>query len=68
LIKISNQSTEILGNYAEYRIHKFHLNNKLLHRRLVPNSISNRYATPYYTKTHSNTAKNDLLGFLEFLY
>jgi len=48
LIKISNQSAKILGNYAKCWIHRFNSNKKLLHTRLVP-------------------AKNDLLGFLEFL-
>jgi len=67
LIKISNQSAEILGNYAKCKIRKFHLNNKLLHTRLVPKSISNRYALSDYTETHSNTTKNDLLDFLNIL-
>jgi len=67
LIKISNQSAKFLGNCAECRIHKFNSNNKLLHTRLVPNNISNRYALLNYIKTHSNSIKNDLLSFLEFL-
>jgi len=67
LIKISNQSDEILGNYAKCRIRKFHSNDKLLHTRLVPNTISNRYALSDYIETHSNITKNDVLGFLEIL-
>jgi len=50
-IKISNQSAKILGIDAECRIRKFNSNNKLLHTRLVPINISNRYATSDYTKT-----------------
>jgi len=51
-IEISNQSAKILGIYAEYRIHRFNSNNKLLHARLVLINISNRCATSYYTRTH----------------
>jgi len=58
LIKISKQSTKIL---------EFHSNSKLSHIILVSNNISNRYALSDYTETHSNTTKNDLLGFLEIL-
>jgi len=46
-IKISNQSAKILGIYVECRIHRFNSNNKLLHTRLVPNNISNKYTTSY---------------------
>jgi len=67
LIKISNQSAEILENYAKCRFHEFHSNNILSHTRFVPNNISNNVAISYYTETHSNTTKNDLLGFLEIL-
>jgi len=42
----------ILGNYAEWRIHIFNLNNKLLLIRLVPINIPNRYASSDYTKTY----------------
>jgi len=51
-IKISNQSAKMLGIYAKCRIHKFNLDNKLLHTRLVLINISNKYATSDYTKTH----------------
>jgi len=52
LIKISKQSAKVLRNYAECRIHKFYLNNKLLHTRLVSNNISNKYALSDYIETH----------------
>jgi len=51
-IKISNQSAKIQGIYAECRIHRFNSNIKLLHKRLVPKNISNKYTTSYYTRTH----------------
>jgi len=56
-----------MGNYKKCRIRRFNSNNKLLHTRLVPNNISNKYGLSYYTETHSNSRKNDLLDFLEFL-
>jgi len=58
---------KILGNYAECRIHESHSNNMLSYKRFVPNNISNKITLPYYTKTHTNTTKIDLLDFLEIL-
>jgi len=51
-IKISNQSAKIPGIYSKCRTRKFNSNNKLLHKRLVPINISNRYATSDYTWMH----------------
>jgi len=42
-IKKTNQLAKILEIYAECRIRKFNLNSNLLHTRLVPNSIYNKY-------------------------
>jgi len=42
LITISNQLAKILEIYAECKIRKFNINNKLFHARLVPINISNR--------------------------
>jgi len=67
LIKISKQLAKVLGNYVECRFHEFHSNNILSQERFVPNSISNNITLTNYTKTHSSTTKNDLLGFLEIL-
>ena len=53
LIKISNQSAKFLGNYAECKICRFNSNNKLLHARLVPKDISNRYALSDHRATSS---------------
>ena len=66
-IKKTNQSAKILENYAECRIRKFNSNNNLLHTRLVPISIYNKYKASDYTRTYSITPKIKLLGFLEFL-
>jgi len=51
-IKKTNQSAKILENYAECRIREFNSNNNLLHTRLVPNSIYNKYKALDYTKMH----------------
>jgi len=51
-IKKTNQPAKILEIYAECRIRKFNSNNNLLHTRLVPNSIFNKYTASYYTRTH----------------
>ena len=50
--KKTNQSTKILENYAECRIHEFNSNNNLLHTRLVPISIYNKYKASDYTRMH----------------
>ena len=50
--KKTNQSAKILENYAECRIREFNSNNNLLHTRLVPNSIYNKYKALDYTKMH----------------
>ena len=42
-IKMTNQLTKILEIYAEYRIHRFNSNTNLLHIRLVPLNISDKY-------------------------
>jgi len=52
LIKKTNESAKILQNYAECRIRKFNSNNNLLHTRLVPISIYNKYKASDYTRTH----------------
>jgi len=46
------QSTKILEIYAECTIHKFNSNNNLLHTRLVPISICNKYKALDYTRMH----------------
>ena len=65
-IKISKQSTKILGNYAKHKIFKSHSNYMLPHTRFVPNSIFKKITLPDNTKTHANTTKIDLLDFLRF--
>jgi len=52
LIKVLNQSAKLMGNYEECRIHRFNPNNKLLHTRLVPINIPNKYATSDYIETY----------------
>jgi len=51
-IKKTNQSAKILEIYAEFRIRKFNSNNNLLHKRLVPMNIYNKYKASDYTRTH----------------
>jgi len=51
-IKMTNQLTKILEIYAEYRIHRFNSNTNLLHIRLVPLNISDKYTASDYTRTH----------------
>jgi len=51
-IKKSNQSAKILEIYAKCKIPKFNSNNNLLHTRLVPISIYNKYKALDYTRTH----------------
>ena len=51
-IKKTNQSAKILEIYAEFKIHRFNSNNNLLHTRLVPINIFNKYTTSDYTRTH----------------
>jgi len=65
-IKILNQSAKILGIYVECIIHRFNSNNKLLHIRLVPINISNRYATSYYTKHIKAQQRMNYLVILSF--
>jgi len=52
LIKKTNQSAKILENYAEGRIREFNSNKNLLHTRLVPINIYNKYKASDYTRTH----------------
>jgi len=52
LIKKANQSAKILENYAKCKICEFNSNNNLLHTRLVPISIYNKYKALNYTRTH----------------
>jgi len=51
-IKKTNQSAKILEIYAECILCKFNSNNNLLHTRLVPNNIFNKYTASDYTRTH----------------
>jgi len=51
-IKKTNQSAKILEIYAECKIRRFNSNNNLLHTRLVPINIYNKYTTLDYTRTH----------------
>jgi len=51
-IKKTNQSANILEIYVECRIRTFNSNNNLLHARLVPINIFNKYTTSDYTRTH----------------
>jgi len=51
-IKKTNQLAKILENYVEFRIRKSNSNNNLLHTRLVPIIIFNKYTASDYTTTH----------------
>jgi len=51
-IKKTNQSAKIVELYAKCRIRKLNSKNNLLHTRLVPNSIYNKYKASDYTRTH----------------
>jgi len=51
-IKKINQLAKILENYVECRIREFNSNTNLLHTRLVPISIYNKYEASNYTRTH----------------
>jgi len=66
-IKKTNQSAKILKIYAKCLIHRFNSNNNLLHTRLIPINIFNKYTTSDYTRTHYITPKNELFDFLEFV-
>jgi len=51
-IKKTNQSAKTVEIYAECSIRKFNSNNNLLHTRLVPINIFNKYTISDYTRTH----------------